>query len=483
MPSAATSFAASPLGSTSQANAGSASYAIYPRRAGVTRYLVRTSDVLEDYRITVALETSPATIIWHTERYLSDNEIILHFVHTPTREIVWSVHKPISTRRQGWYIRLRSPQFPRGFTIPLKPVPRASPYYVEEGCLSFQCRTNTIPPPMSLNSLAPGVKHSYSDSSASSSSSSSVHSYPPTPPAMSPIASTRTLRSASEDLLASSHSTVAAPPTIGVPKSRDIVPPSLLVSEPTSNPTESSPSSSIDQLSSLNSTTELLPSNLKPSLSRLETPAVVPGKRRVSPPPSLPLPVQSEVNEFILASLAASTILHPSLQPPPPPPTASTLSSIFSKALNLLKSQASGATSGTSFTLTRLPPAPKSSTDPPPYTSTTSLPSKPDSPTTPTAATYASQPPPPPLPPQCRPHVVQTSISSSILLETPLPPPLLTFTDTTPYLTIYSNQGTLEMNEDELMLVGVEKAFWICVAVVYWGYMGDREGWVWAGED
>jgi hypothetical protein len=60
---------------------------------------------------------------------------------------------------------------------------------------------------------------------------------------------------------------------------------------------------------------------------------------------------------------------------------------------------------------------------------------------------------------------------------------LLTFADTTPYLTIYSNQGTLEMNEDELMLVGVEKAFWICVAVVYWGYMGDREGWVWAGED
>ena len=40
--SAAPSFAASPLGSTLQANRASASYTSYPRRAGVTRYLIRT---------------------------------------------------------------------------------------------------------------------------------------------------------------------------------------------------------------------------------------------------------------------------------------------------------------------------------------------------------------------------------------------------------------------------------------------------------
>jgi hypothetical protein len=41
----------------------------------------------------------------------------------------------------------------------------------------------------------------------------------------------------------------------------------------------------------------------------------------------------------------------------------------------------------------------------------------------------------------------------------------------------------LEVREDELRTTGVDKAFWVCVGLVYWGYMADREGWVWAGEE
>ncbi|KAF6749522.1 hypothetical protein DFP72DRAFT_1173412 [Ephemerocybe angulata] len=354
------------------------------RGLGVTRYLVKTSDVLEDFRITIALESSPSTVIWHTERYLTPDQIILHLIHTPTREVLWTVLRPISTRRQGWYIRLRSPQFPEGMHIPLKPIPRTSPYYVEEGCLSFRCRTNAIPLTPAPNLVAPALGHGYSDSA--SSTGSSVHSYPPTPPPMSPIATPNSLRSASIDLLANSHSTVATTPKIGVPKSRDIVPPSLLISEATEGPAIPPESSSAQLISPLESTTDLLSSvsltalpGAKPSLCRLQTPSSVAGgkRRAVAPPPPLQLP--SEITEFILAPMEASAALYPAQQLPGANPlhpithtepsttgnngAVSALSSIFNKALSLLKSQTSSATTGTSFTLTRIPPAPKFSHD------------------------------------------------------------------------------------------------------------------------
>ncbi|KAF5325898.1 hypothetical protein D9611_000780 [Ephemerocybe angulata] len=346
---------------------------------------------------------------------------------------------------------------------------------------------------------------------------------------MSPIAIPNSLRSASIDLLANSHSTVATTPQIGVPKSRDIVPPSLLISEATEGPAIPPESSSAQLISPLESTTDLLSSvsltalpGAKPSLCRLQTPSSVAGgkRRAVVPPPPLQLP--SEITEFILAPMEASAALYPAQQLPGANPlhpithtapsttgnngAVSALSSIFNKALSLLKNQTSSATTGTSFTLTRIPPAPKFSHNsygsaPPPCNgstqtlsstlSPTSTLKRAESPTTPTAASYSSQTQPPahhpsqyqPQPPHLNRTQTQTSFSSASLLATPLPQPLLTFTDTTPYLTVYSSSGILEIREDELRTVGVEKAFWICVAVVYWGYMGDREGWVWAGEE
>ncbi|KAF8658424.1 hypothetical protein AX16_001975 [Volvariella volvacea WC 439] len=127
-----------------------------------SKFIIQSSDVLQDTRINV-LEEDSKTIIWHKERLLIEDEIIENVVHTPTNTICWSIHKPA----RGWYIRLRSPLFPPGTFIPLTPVPQSSLHYVE-GSLSFIMRTNVTteePPSVSRQS-----------------SLTTIHSYPPTPP-------------------------------------------------------------------------------------------------------------------------------------------------------------------------------------------------------------------------------------------------------------------------------------------------------------
>ncbi|TFK27254.1 hypothetical protein FA15DRAFT_679087 [Coprinopsis marcescibilis] len=174
----------------------------------IQRFIVQASDVLSDHRITVAPLADPACVIWYTERYLSQTssgpaEIVENLIHKPTNTICWSVHRPTNIRRQGWYVRMRSPLFPPGVSIPLSPVSTTSPYYVD-GALSFKCRTNDVSKlsrrqhPSYRQSQPPPIRTTGSDSndrnsvasSSSSSSSSQVHSYPPTP-TTSPPTSTR----------------------------------------------------------------------------------------------------------------------------------------------------------------------------------------------------------------------------------------------------------------------------------------------------
>ncbi|KAJ6620434.1 hypothetical protein B0H10DRAFT_1077598 [Mycena sp. CBHHK59/15] len=123
----------------------------------LTRYVVQSSDVLEDLRVNVMEENSDK-VIWYKERFLEDEEIIEHLVHNATSTICWTMHRP----RNGWYIRLRTPMFPPGAFIPLTPPPLNTAH--PQGALLFKSRTN-IP-----NAPDP------------SASTSTVHSYPPTPP-------------------------------------------------------------------------------------------------------------------------------------------------------------------------------------------------------------------------------------------------------------------------------------------------------------
>ncbi|KAJ6507492.1 hypothetical protein DFH09DRAFT_281281 [Mycena vulgaris] len=143
----------------------------------ITRYVVQSSDVLEDTLKVNVLEESSDKVIWFKvgtrisvlsfsfiglkERYLEDEEIIEHLVHNESRRICWTMHRP----RNGWYIRIRAPSFPPGAFIPLiPPLPDASH---PSGSLLFSSRTN-IPTVPEAEARA---------------STSNVHSYPPTPPA------------------------------------------------------------------------------------------------------------------------------------------------------------------------------------------------------------------------------------------------------------------------------------------------------------
>ncbi|THV02620.1 hypothetical protein K435DRAFT_338796 [Dendrothele bispora CBS 962.96] len=142
-----------------------------------SRFVVQSNDVLqEDARINVMKENSEE-VIWYKERYLEEKEIVEHIIHSSTRTICWTVHRPL----RGWYIRLRAPDFPPGVFIPLAPVPTRSPHYAE-AALSFHSRTS-----LPCQSLPPDESTTYFVSprppTVTRSSSSSLHSYPPTPPA------------------------------------------------------------------------------------------------------------------------------------------------------------------------------------------------------------------------------------------------------------------------------------------------------------
>ncbi|KAI8992831.1 hypothetical protein BD414DRAFT_535406 [Trametes punicea] len=142
----------------------------------VTRFVVQSSDVLEDMRINVSPEGSEK-ILW----YKANDEILEHIIDNETSTLLWSIHRP----KRGWYIRVRSPSFPPGVFISLLPLPQSSPYYTE-AALSFACRTNLPGPaasPTSETRPSLPTKHSTdSEVTLTNGSRDSVHAYPPTPP-------------------------------------------------------------------------------------------------------------------------------------------------------------------------------------------------------------------------------------------------------------------------------------------------------------
>ncbi|KAL0579233.1 hypothetical protein V5O48_002795 [Marasmius crinis-equi] len=145
-------------------NLSSASTSSSPR---ISRFVVQSSDVLEDARINILDESN--NVIWFKERFLGDNEIVEHVMHNASSTVCWTIHRPL----RGWYIRIRSPTFPPGVFIPISPVPPSSPHYAE-AALSFRSRTGL-----------PSAKDAPVPSHVSrTESTSTVHSYPPTPPSL-----------------------------------------------------------------------------------------------------------------------------------------------------------------------------------------------------------------------------------------------------------------------------------------------------------
>ncbi|KAI0826514.1 hypothetical protein BC628DRAFT_236937 [Trametes gibbosa] len=149
-------------------------------RSETTRYVVQSSDVLEDMRVNVRLEGSDQ-VVWYKERFLSENEILEHIVENGTSTLLWTIHRP----KRGWYIRVRAPSFPPDVFISLTPIPQTSPYHAE-AALSFACRTN-LPatpssPPLGRRPSAITNHSTDSDVTLTDGIRESLHSYPPTPP-------------------------------------------------------------------------------------------------------------------------------------------------------------------------------------------------------------------------------------------------------------------------------------------------------------
>ncbi|KAJ7500746.1 hypothetical protein B0H11DRAFT_1994283 [Mycena galericulata] len=326
----------------------------------VTRYDVRSSDVLAELRVNVLAEGTDQ-VVWFMERFLEDDEIVEHLVHNATRRICWTMHRP----RQGWYIRLRAPSFPPRVFIPLIPPPPNSTANHPPGALLFDVRTNApvAPPVTTPNAPAP--------------ESDADHSYPPTPSAPAP--------------------------------------PSLAVQPPTPTPTSGFPADPHGH------------------------------------PPSNPHPhPHTRTTHFLLSSSQQEqqTQAKPSL---------------FHRALSALWS--TGAGPSYSFSLSVLPDAPV--VTPPPYAgageSRVAL------------ASPSSQPPPPPSP--------SPSAPSPQVSAPPPPAPLLTFTDTTPALTVHALSGVLTLNAPAAAALGVDHAFWLAVALTYLEFLMERESYLAALSD
>jgi len=150
-----------------------------PSNSGTAKYLVQTSDVLQDMRVNVSEEGSEK-VIWYKERFLDEHEIVENLVHNITGTVCWTIRRPL----RGWYVRIRSPAFPPHVFIPLVPVSSTSHLHTE-AALSFKTRTN-----VSSTRLIPSARDSQitlQDNASASSSTSSVHSYPPTPTAVANI--------------------------------------------------------------------------------------------------------------------------------------------------------------------------------------------------------------------------------------------------------------------------------------------------------
>ncbi|GLB44246.1 hypothetical protein LshimejAT787_1601760 [Lyophyllum shimeji] len=126
-----------------------------------------------------------------------------------------------------------------------------------------------------------------------------------------------------------------------------------------------------------------------------------------------------------------------------------TSNSIFARALSMLKNNR--PTESNSFTLSRLPASTPQS-PPPSYASTLSLGS--------------------PV------ETSQLSVSSA-----PALPSVLVFHDHTPLLTVRSVTGLIEIDPTEEKLLGVERSFWIAVALTYLEFLEERESYLAALND
>ncbi|KIK65083.1 hypothetical protein GYMLUDRAFT_39477 [Collybiopsis luxurians FD-317 M1] len=399
-----------------------------------SRYKVQSSDVLQEARTNV-IDESTNQVLWFKERFLGDDEIIEHFIHSPTQSIHWTIHRP---SRKGWYIRIRSPSFPPGVYIPLLPVNKRGKDLkgamweegaIVDGSLGFWTRIGDG------NSNSSAGNSTETTRSSTGSSIPVIHSYPPTPP-----------------------------------------PASTLVLSSASRPT----SPSLDQTASISSSIPAAAS----SIALLDHQSSSSQSKKLSIP--LSASATSTLAEFILSP---TTSLSPTSSSPSP--LGPSRDGLFSRALKAFKYYTASTeiiSDGYSFTLSRVVVQ-----APPPYVASPAasgaiLPMT----MSPVPSPAGTSPSGPPIssslssstytPGSTSSGTGAPSVSSSNV-SSPAPPlrklrssvPLLTFTDLTPAFNISGSiSGLMTLDTRETEQLGVEESFWIAVGLVYVGFLEER---------
>jgi len=145
---------------------------------------------------------------------------------------------------------------------------------------------------------------------------------------------------------------------------------------------------------------------------------------------SAPKPIPTQITQFLLTPSSVQPIQQ-SANP-----------SFFARAFSILKSHQPSRSN--SFTLSRL-----LASSPPPYASSVPL-------------------------------VPEVATDNGPL---PLHPPLLVFHDRTPFLTVRSLTGLIEIDETEERLLGVDTSFWIAVVLTYLEFLEERQSYLAALSD
>jgi len=156
-----------------------------------------------------------------------------------------------------------------------------------------------------------------------------------------------------------------------------------------------------------------------------------PASTAVSSGESALKPIPTQITQFVLTPSSVQPIQQ------------SANSSFFARAFSILKSHQPSHSN--SFTLSRL-----LASSPPPYASSV------------------------PLVPE---------VASADNVPLPLHPPLLVFHDRTPFLTVRSLTGLIEIDKTEEQLLGVDTSFWIAMVLTYLEFLEERESYLAALSD
>jgi len=156
---------------------------------------------------------------------------------------------------------------------------------------------------------------------------------------------------------------------------------------------------------------------------------------------------QSNSSQKLPPTQITQFVLAPSSIPPLQQQQSANNTSFFARAFSILKSHQPSHSS--SFTLSRLL-APNPLSSPPPYASSVPL---------------------------------TLEVASMDNAPIPLHPPLLVFHDRTPFLTVRSLTGLIEIDDPEEQLLGVDTSFWIAIVLTYLEFLEERESYLAALSD